>query len=55
MFSNIVYRTPVFGSPLKSDFHGTIQDMVLQTAVKTVGTLVWSKIYLISLEQHMDK
>ena len=55
MFSNIVYRTPVFGSPLKSDFHDTMPDMVLQTAVKTVGTLVWSKIYLISLEQHMDK
>jgi hypothetical protein len=24
MFSNIVYITPVFGTPLKSDFHGTI-------------------------------
>ena len=42
MFSNIVHITPVFGSPFKSDFHGTIHDMVLQTAYKTIGTLVWS-------------
>jgi hypothetical protein len=32
MFSNIVHITPVFGLPLKSDFHGTIPDMALQTA-----------------------
>ena len=55
MFSNIVYRTPVCGTPLKSAFHGTLPAMVLQTAVKTVGRLVWSTIYLIALEQKMDK
>jgi hypothetical protein len=55
MFSIIVHRTHVFGTPLKSDFHGTIPDMVLQTAYKTVWTLVWSKLYLIALEQKMDK
>ena len=32
MFSTIVHITPVFGSPLKSDFHGTIPAMALQTA-----------------------
>jgi hypothetical protein len=26
MFSNIVHITPVVGTPLKSDFHGTIPD-----------------------------